>query len=72
MPLRMKKFLRNSLGRGVHVSGGGPLAQSMLGGFTPISCNAVTTTLALISPRTLKDEITKWKRVIAIGKIDKI
>jgi tripartite-type tricarboxylate transporter receptor subunit TctC len=29
-------------------AGGGPLAQSLLGGFTPISCNAVSSTIALI------------------------
>jgi tripartite-type tricarboxylate transporter receptor subunit TctC len=32
----------------VPFSGGGPLAQSLLGGFTPISCNAISTTIALI------------------------
>jgi tripartite-type tricarboxylate transporter receptor subunit TctC len=32
----------------VPFAGGGPLAQSLLGGFTPISCNAVSSTIALI------------------------
>jgi tripartite-type tricarboxylate transporter receptor subunit TctC len=32
----------------VPFSGGGPMAQSLLGGFTPISCNAVSSTIALI------------------------
>ncbi len=32
----------------VPFAGGGPLAQSLLGGFTPISCNAISTTMALI------------------------
>ncbi len=32
----------------VPFAGGGPMAQSLLGGFTPISCNAITTTIALI------------------------
>ena len=32
----------------VPFAGGGPMAQSLLGGFTPISCNAVATTVALI------------------------
>jgi tripartite-type tricarboxylate transporter receptor subunit TctC len=32
----------------VPFAGGAPLAQSLLGGFTPISCNAVSTTMALI------------------------
>jgi tripartite-type tricarboxylate transporter receptor subunit TctC len=32
----------------VPFAGGGPLAQSLLGGFTPVSCNAVSTTMALI------------------------
>jgi tripartite-type tricarboxylate transporter receptor subunit TctC len=32
----------------VPFSGGGPLAQSLLGGFTPISCNAISSTIALI------------------------
>jgi tripartite-type tricarboxylate transporter receptor subunit TctC len=32
----------------VPFAGGGPLAQSLLGGFTPISCNAISTTIALI------------------------
>jgi tripartite-type tricarboxylate transporter receptor subunit TctC len=32
----------------VPFAGGGPLAQSLLGGFTPISCNAISTTMALV------------------------
>jgi tripartite-type tricarboxylate transporter receptor subunit TctC len=32
----------------VPFTGGGPMAQSLLGGFTPISCNAVSSTIALI------------------------
>jgi tripartite-type tricarboxylate transporter receptor subunit TctC len=32
----------------VPFAGGGPMAQSLLGGFTPISCNAVSSTIALI------------------------
>lgn len=32
----------------VPFAGGGPMAQSLLGGFTPISCNAISTTAALI------------------------
>jgi tripartite-type tricarboxylate transporter receptor subunit TctC len=32
----------------VPFAGGGPMAQSLLGGFTPISCNAVSTTMAFI------------------------
>ena len=32
----------------VPFAGGGPMAQSLLGGFTPISCNALSTTMALI------------------------
>jgi len=32
----------------VPFAGGGPLAQSLLGGFTPISCNAVSSTIAVI------------------------
>ena len=32
----------------VPFAGGGPMAQSLLGGFTPISCNAISTTVALI------------------------
>jgi tripartite-type tricarboxylate transporter receptor subunit TctC len=32
----------------VPFSGGGPMAQSLLGGFTPISCNAISTTSAFI------------------------
>jgi tripartite-type tricarboxylate transporter receptor subunit TctC len=32
----------------VPFAGGGPMAQSLLGGFTPISCNAVSSTFALI------------------------
>jgi tripartite-type tricarboxylate transporter receptor subunit TctC len=32
----------------VPFSGGGPMAQSLLGGFTPISCNAIATTAALV------------------------
>jgi len=31
----------------VPFAGGGPMAQSLLGGFTPISCNAISTTVAL-------------------------
>jgi tripartite-type tricarboxylate transporter receptor subunit TctC len=33
----------------VPFTGGGPMAQSLLGGFTPISCNAVSSTIALIN-----------------------
>jgi len=33
----------------VPFAGGGPMAQSLLGGFTPISCNAISTTMALIN-----------------------
>jgi tripartite-type tricarboxylate transporter receptor subunit TctC len=33
----------------VPFAGGGPMAQSLLGGFTPISCNAVRTTMAFIT-----------------------
>jgi tripartite-type tricarboxylate transporter receptor subunit TctC len=32
----------------VPFAGGGPLAQSLLGGFTPIGCNAIATTVALV------------------------
>jgi tripartite-type tricarboxylate transporter receptor subunit TctC len=32
----------------VPFAGGGPMAQSLLGGFTPISCNAISSTAALI------------------------
>jgi tripartite-type tricarboxylate transporter receptor subunit TctC len=32
----------------VPFAGGAPLAQSLLGGFTPISCNAISSTMALI------------------------
>jgi tripartite-type tricarboxylate transporter receptor subunit TctC len=32
----------------VPFAGGGPMAQSLLGGFTPISCNALATTAALV------------------------
>ncbi len=32
----------------VPFAGGGPMAQSLIGGFTPISCNAISTTAALI------------------------
>ena len=32
----------------VPFAGGGPMAQSLLGGFTPISCNAISTTMALV------------------------
>jgi tripartite-type tricarboxylate transporter receptor subunit TctC len=32
----------------VPFTGGAPLAQSLLGGFTPISCNAISSTMALI------------------------
>jgi tripartite-type tricarboxylate transporter receptor subunit TctC len=32
----------------VPFAGGGPLAQSLLGGFTPISCNAISSTSAFI------------------------
>jgi tripartite-type tricarboxylate transporter receptor subunit TctC len=32
----------------VPFTGGGPMAQSLLGGFTPISCNAVSSTIAVI------------------------
>jgi tripartite-type tricarboxylate transporter receptor subunit TctC len=32
----------------VPFAGGGPMAQSLLGGFTPISCNAISTTMAFI------------------------
>jgi tripartite-type tricarboxylate transporter receptor subunit TctC len=32
----------------VPFAGGGPMAQSLLGGFTPISCNALATTSALV------------------------
>jgi len=32
----------------VPFAGGAPLAQSLLGGFTPISCNALSSTMALI------------------------
>ena len=32
----------------VPFAGGGPMAQSLLGGFTPISCNALATTAAFI------------------------
>jgi tripartite-type tricarboxylate transporter receptor subunit TctC len=32
----------------VPFAGGGPLAQSLLGGFTPISCNALASTVALV------------------------
>jgi len=32
----------------VPFAGRGPLAQSLLGGFTPISCNAISTTMALV------------------------
>jgi tripartite-type tricarboxylate transporter receptor subunit TctC len=33
----------------VPFAGGGPMAQSLLGGFTPISCNAISTTMAFIT-----------------------
>jgi tripartite-type tricarboxylate transporter receptor subunit TctC len=32
----------------VPFAGGAPMAQSLLGGFTPISCNAISTTMAFI------------------------
>ncbi len=32
----------------VPFAGGGPMAQSLLGGFTPVSCNALATTSALV------------------------
>jgi tripartite-type tricarboxylate transporter receptor subunit TctC len=32
----------------VPFTGGAPLAQSLLGGFTPISCNAISSTMAMI------------------------
>jgi len=32
----------------VPFTGGAPLAQSLLGGFTPVSCNAISSTMALI------------------------
>jgi len=34
--------------------GGGPMAQSLLGGFTPISCNALSTTMALITANKVR------------------
>jgi tripartite-type tricarboxylate transporter receptor subunit TctC len=38
----------------VPFAGGGPMAQSVLGGFTPISCGAVTTVLALIKAGNIR------------------
>jgi tripartite-type tricarboxylate transporter receptor subunit TctC len=45
------EMLKQALGASfvtVPFTGGGPMAQSLLGGFTPISCNAVSSTIALI------------------------
>jgi tripartite-type tricarboxylate transporter receptor subunit TctC len=54
----------------VPFAGGGPMAQSLLGGFTPISCNALATTAALVKSGKVRAlAVTSKQRLETLSEV---